>query len=514
MDDFENSPVFHRDDKFWSTTLELPHISKLTDDEMGEHFRRYDGKWSPQTKEAVAHFRPEGLDLNDNWASVRQSWSCPCCERTKADIFRLSSRNVLLAKLEYHHDHMHDVVFRRARELCGGEANWRDLCRDSSANLIVDRIRDLVTRFPRTLVCSECNAADGLAKARLGLGASFTFTPSEIAQFIVRAPQKEHDLRIEKAREIWLDEEPKFSKRKQLLDQLIGDMLSGTIALDRSAGFKSFAAEAHFQQGALLADAFAEQERLTQRPSFLRSAHDSFIARSTSRAAPRSVMPAQPGAPARIPTDQEFEAYVDPVSSRSWLATENTWECPVCLRGKKAIMRWSKKSRKWSGSLRGHTVHHEEKDPREIENRVRLFPSFFNDRHISGAEPVLICSDCGDVKARLCHHDRSLAQPLLSLDDIQASIISSAPHQPHEVDLAIAVERARSNESLKDAVSAYDALRVLRSRLGQRYDSLKEDAWTHDQAMSHLADVLCVEHDVCDEFEGRILAAWVLDMPN
>ncbi|MCV9940433.1 hypothetical protein OIU35_29130 [Boseaceae bacterium BT-24-1] len=512
MDCVEEDDFLQSDSKWWSTTIDVPYVSRLTDEEMEIHFAEFDGKWSPQTKQAVSQFRADGVDLNESWALTWYSWACRCCRRDKAQIFRLGPRNILHAKLEFHHDHMRDTVFKRAKELCGDEARWIELCRGRSIHILTDHIRELLLRFPRSLICSDCNAADGTAKARLGLPASFSFSPSEIAAFITIAPNKEHGIQTDKARAIWMQQEPAFKYRRRLLDQLIHDVLSGALALDRSAGAGKIAAETGFQPGDLLYKSFYARESSTQRVSLLRSVYDDFIARSVSRGAHRSAAGTKRKAATRAPTEAELEAYVDPVSSKLWSSTPSSWECPVCRRTKRSILRWSN-SGKWSGSIRDYTTYQEERDRENIENRVRMFPSFFNERHIFSKMQVLICSDCADVKTRACQHDRSLVQPIFGLDDIEASIISSEAHHAHEVDLVVATARAHANDPLKDALSAFEAFGLMRERLGNRYDRLKEAGYEDQLVMADLVQRLCDDHDICDDVEAEYLVGWILDQP-
>lgn len=508
MTDFNDASADQRDEKFWSTTIELPHVSRLTDEEMEIHFAQLDGIWSKQTRAAVDRFSADGVDLNESWALTSYSWVCPCCRRDKRQIFRLGRRNVLHAKLEFHHDHMRDTVFKRAKELCGDEARWVELCRARSMSFLTDHIRELLLRFPRSLICSDCNVADGAAKTRLGLDPSFSFSPSEIAAFIVPAPHKEHEIRVDKARDIWAQQEPAYAYRLRLLDQLIGDALSGAIALDRSGRPGNFAADIGLQPTDLLYKAFYARESRTQRVGLLRSIHDDFVARSVSRGTPRSATTTKRKT-TRVPTEAEFEAYVDPVSSKLWSSTPNSWDCPVCKRTKRSLLRWSK-SGKWSGAIREYTTYQEERDPENIENRVRLFPAFFNDRHILSKTQVLICSDCADVKTRISQHDRSLVQPIFGLDDIAASVTSVEAHQPHEVDFDIAVARARANQALKDALGAFEAFGMMRTRLGNRYDRLKEAGCEDELVMADLSRRLYDDHDICDDVEAEYLGGWIL----
>jgi hypothetical protein len=47
-------------------------------------------------------------------------------------------------------------------------------------------------RFPGTIICGNCNAADGSAKKKLGLPEWFSFSPSEIATFVKASPNAPH----------------------------------------------------------------------------------------------------------------------------------------------------------------------------------------------------------------------------------------------------------------------------------------------------------------------------------
>lgn len=43
-------------------------------------------------------------------------------------------------------------------------------------------------RFPTTLICGDCNSADGTAKRKLFLPASWSFSPRKIGQFVTTTP--------------------------------------------------------------------------------------------------------------------------------------------------------------------------------------------------------------------------------------------------------------------------------------------------------------------------------------
>jgi hypothetical protein len=59
--------------------------------------------------------------------------------------------------------------------------------------------RPELARFDATIICDQCNAADGRAKRQLQLPAAFSFSPVEIRAFVVAAPHVSHRLRLDVA---------------------------------------------------------------------------------------------------------------------------------------------------------------------------------------------------------------------------------------------------------------------------------------------------------------------------
>lgn len=115
------------------------------------------------------------------WKSVGSDWVCPGCGRNKFQIMRWTRRFPRspngfmgwIAPLHKHHDHSVGVFERGVR------------------------------RFPETLVCDQCNSADGQAKRQLKLPANFSFSPSEIRQFVTAAPHERHRIDIQRALAIY-----------------------------------------------------------------------------------------------------------------------------------------------------------------------------------------------------------------------------------------------------------------------------------------------------------------------
>ncbi|WP_202391246.1 hypothetical protein [Allopontixanthobacter sediminis] len=145
------------------------------------------------TAEEFAAFK--GAHCHQLWARVGPDWICPSCRRSKFQILRWTKRFPnsdhpfldWLAALHEHHDH--------ARSWDGvGTA-----------------------RFNPTVLCDQCNAADGVAKRRLKLPENFSFTPTEIGQFVTSQPHGKHVLDLAMAeriyRSLWTRSENGFRRR-------------------------------------------------------------------------------------------------------------------------------------------------------------------------------------------------------------------------------------------------------------------------------------------------------------
>lgn len=133
----------------------------------------------PTQQEFLAY---TGAHTHRLWAEVGPNWICPACFRNKFQILRWTTRfprspNAFqdwMAPLHKHHDH--------SVELC------------SSGN----------PRFPQTVICDQCNAADGAAKRKLKLPKNFSFSPAEISSFVISTPHDKHTINYEIANSIYL----------------------------------------------------------------------------------------------------------------------------------------------------------------------------------------------------------------------------------------------------------------------------------------------------------------------
>ena len=493
------------DKSFWIAALAFHRPSKLSDEEMRFHFRRYDGKWSEQTQSAMSRFGARGLDLNDNWALTEQFWYCAGCGRSKNDCFRLSKRGILLAKLELHHDHMRDRLWPRADELLG--LDWRE--RIPGASEVMDIIRDLVSRFSVALICSECNAAEGKAKKAIpDAHPRFTFTAQEIRQFVMARPGQEHEIDGAQASEIWQAQSNAFRMRLVLLDNLISEMGTGRLSHSKEGWPGRIPMSIRMDGSDVISDVFYDLVGWEDERRYLLSGlRDEFLARSVSVDSRRLASRVSKRASAR-PSDEEYAAYVDPVSTATWKATNEAWNCPCCGRGKRDIVRKGKKGR-WSGGVRYVTVVIDETDPVTISRRRRLFPSFSNEAWIGDSYSVQVCSDCQAVQQSARQRDRSAPEGYLSLDAIRESIQKVTLNAPHEIDHETVTRHLRANLPYRSAYEAYTAFRSLVSRMKGIMDYRREQGIPREAVLTELQEGL-LERGIESEEERAELVDWLL----
>jgi hypothetical protein len=496
------------DAKAWFASLLFWRPSRFSDEDMQLHFGHWDGRWSEQTKSAVQRLKASGLDLNENWALSSSYSICPACRRPKDDIFRLSKRGILLAKLELHHDHIRDYVWPRMRELFGKD--WLET-RPKSSIILLDHIRELISRFDVCLVCSECNAADGKVKIRFRseIDPRFSFTAQEIGTFVRPTAGSDHEIDYVKAYAAWEAEKGNFQARLLLLDELLSHLVHGRLARDPQGTADAQIMSRAFDACSLLMRSFDRDTKNTERAQLLWRFRDEFLARSTSRDSATIALADQARRPVVAPTDDEYETYVDPVSSKRWLALAPDWACPICIRNKRQLVRKGK-SGKWSGGVRSHYECILERDDLVIANRRRLFPDFRNDIFVRDIAQITVCAECAAISSTLMQKDQSIRDPYLSISDRRASILNSQPHSAHEIDFEVARQHARANESYAAASDAFLAFRgrvrdfVGRFERGRKWGEAKKDL------LAEFVDDLRVYHRIENTAECMSLAKWLL----
>ena len=122
-----------------------------------------------------------GLHCHKIWKEVGPHYHCPSCLRTKFELLKWTTRfpgkdtafKDWVATLHRHHDHS-----------------------DTS-------LEKMLGRFPVTIICGQCNSADGAVKRKLKLPKNFSFAPEEISHFIVVKPHAPHVINFIRAAQIY-----------------------------------------------------------------------------------------------------------------------------------------------------------------------------------------------------------------------------------------------------------------------------------------------------------------------
>ena len=146
------------------------------------------------THEEYAAF--DGAHAPVLWASHDDEWQCPGCGRTKFQCLRWTKRN---------YKHCRKYRGKTVDGKIDGKTHFWDwlVILHRHHDHSVPLLEKGVPRFEQTVICSQCNVADGAAKRKLGLPKDFSFSPSEIRQFVKTAPHGKHVIDIDAARQIY-----------------------------------------------------------------------------------------------------------------------------------------------------------------------------------------------------------------------------------------------------------------------------------------------------------------------
>lgn len=435
-------------------SLDIPDLATAPDEVIQGLLRARDGRWSQQTKTMLQTAGTDRLTLNDAWASTPMSWVCSCCQRDKPSIARLTPSGVLLCQLDYHHDHLND----RAKAIFRADNPFPE-AREPREQLIraIDSCRQLIERFTTSLLCNDCNTAEGAAKLALKdeIDPDFSFSPKEIARFIKPRPNQPHDIDVEQAREIWRTLKPVF-------EDLVA--FAATLSQRVAAGRHRKEGRPGSPYGRPLSDPEIVHQLLVAqagdlyRPYQLASHLD---ARSRSAAGAGSSMRPKRRPGGAAPSAETFAAVdAQQQTFAPWRAAPANWRCEVCDRGKIEICRKSNAGR-WSAQIHDVPEFELETDPVNLSYRLAE-----RGRPIIGSHrSALICHDCRNILAEAKRRLPGLTDASLTLEDLRAVVLAVEPHGRHEVDFAAVLERGQANTDRVTAVSDYWRHRSLASGL-------------------------------------------------
>ena len=280
---------------------------------------------SPLSKTILAHHGVQTFEMNGNWICTSQSWSCPCCRRSKFEISRVGSFGQVLAKLVGHHDHMGDamqIAFHAAFEKAGTTVAQVEGLR------LVERMGRAFSAYDEILVCEDCNNADTAASRLAGAKVHFSFSPAQMQGFIDVAPHRPHELRVTEVIAAWKSAEAAYELRIRLINDVAHAAATDSHWFEPSEG----AARRNPLLGIRLD---TDDRRMLQCVSAVEIV-----------AALRSPTPVSKPNLSRWRTETQKVGKAIPnnflamlsseeVHARLWAEVDDTWNCPICLRSKR-----------------------------------------------------------------------------------------------------------------------------------------------------------------------------------
>ena len=424
-----------------ATTIGVPDITQLADEELQNLFRNLDGAWSAQTQALMRRFRIDRLQLDENWAGLPQNWQCPACQRWKPEIVRVTPNGVLLCQLVNHHDHTGDLVKRRVAKN-GLPSEGRDRTEVLKA---VELCRPLAERFWPTMICGDCNIAEGQAKVKLAgtIDPDFSFSPVEIARFVRAKPNAAHEIDVEVAKALWTEISVDYEQRLALIDYLVERVLTGGLNKQGSrysqrGGSNSrdllyIAATAGWEGRSAI---YALGTEMSRR-SVVRQGLGSGCIR------PR---------PTKTISDAEFAAFDAAQGPATWWrCVAVQWRCAVCDRTRRETVRRSNSGR-LTGELFRIWGYLPETNPTSLEYRA------FECEPVFGAAfPLILCQDCRHMISLAKTRDPDCDEAAYSARSLARLIQSASPNQMHLFDLDEVVRYGQRNFEYRSSVQAFRA---------------------------------------------------------
>lgn len=478
----------------------IPDISMLDDEGMRAIAPLRDGRWSDQTKSILAKFDTQVLNLNRGWAATWTGWICPCCRRSKPQIARVTSSGMLLCNLEQHHDHLEDFLKRRflAVDLQSDERDHRIQISNAETAL-----RPLVERFERTLICVDCNLADGRVKVALRdeIDTHFTFAPSEIAEFIAVSDNRLHEVDIATARSIWVDAQEDFNDRIDFAERMAKRIAKGRHKREIAPGEKL---RGQVQTRDICYQLCAEQLPDIHGLHLGEIIDSRSVARGGVGEAPQRSKKLQ----GRPPTDAEFAAVnaAQTSTNKNWRAAGEAWACACCERTKREICRRSNRGA-WTAKIHSFEEFDFETDPEQLSMRRQ---NGAGDIVISSPRRELICQDCRGIVTQFRQRSTDLDARVLSLEDLRIFAAASEKNAAHDVDFQRVEEMIAEGSALLDAIAEFEIHQRLATATWTEHLKLTKSGLSDAQARDLIGFELAKTRD-WDLDDGADFADWLLE---
>ncbi|MVA27042.1 hypothetical protein V6582_14955 [Agrobacterium vitis] len=457
-------------------TIKIPDIEHMRDEELAHLAPENDGRWSEQTKALLKQFNTSKLDLNLAWSKTPVTWHCPCCDRCKAEIARLSRSGVLRCKLEWHHDHLSDFAQRFFDDL--NPLNPDDVDYNRQRDITRHAIVSLTTRFAPTLICADCNSAEASAKSSIpDVDEYFTFSPREIMRFIRPSANGTPVIEWNLARQIWENAKADFYDRIDFSKRMAKRVSNG----------KHRKEILHVRADQSFEDRSYYRDRLSEASPIIAKRHLVTLLEQRSVAydgdgnfSIRKPVPTESG-----PTEDEFRLLERRMvnDKKLWIKVGDLWKCGCCDRSKREICRRSNKG-DWTARI--HKIPDWELETNTASLSWR-YPSESTTLIIGSHRMVYICQDCRSVETKLLGLHPDIPKVVLTPQDIFATLRQVNIHTEHDVDYDEALRITTANRELGLAVTDYN--RHFQMSLDTKYQFVRQVKYGRKSRRDALEDI-------------------------
>lgn len=379
----------------------------------------FDAEFSPQTHKIVEVLGAKGAHLNKWWVRTPMDWECPSCKRKKTQIAKLDSRNYASCQLHEHHDHMKDIVQRMFEEI---SSSREQVVATELAERFAVRTSFAISAYDNTVICADCNKADGLAKLKIKAHQDFSFSPAEIGRFVKPRNNQEHEIDAEIASVIWRENIEVFDKRmklaKYIADQAASDAHwyqpsnSSAKEVERAATYR-------FNLRGLNSLHY-DPEKLLYNPMPFKGNHSSWRLKPKQQTKDK-------------PTAGQI-AHLSQTRGRSWTRYDDNWKCPCCERSKYDCLKPSKNN-PWVFEVKSILAHNAESD--SLADDIKVCNECFNASNHLGREAI------EEVKEEDPTIDVYFPHSLIAFEELK-SVIVARPHSSHLINNELAEEAVKT----------------------------------------------------------------------
>jgi hypothetical protein len=309
----------------------MDHEFALVDNIANGQITSLDGVMSPTSQAIKERLGVDRFHMVSWWVMTAQDWTCLGCGRNKVDIARTNNQGEAMCHLHEHHDHMKEVLERRFNEFAVARA---EVVADEVCKSFASRSAAMIIAYESTVVCADCNNADTVAKRLVGTPDDFSFSPQEIRQFVISAPNRTHEVDETTARMIWESQKPTFELRMRIASR-IAEIAASNEHWYQAAPYNTSARSIE-NHSAYLVEQYGANNQVIP---ILCGSRQNVQKKGAAEWRLKKNLPCK-----TPPSQNDIELIKNVSAPRAWTCISDTWSCEICRRPKiQTIKRNSKK---------------------------------------------------------------------------------------------------------------------------------------------------------------------------